>query len=83
MIDHIHYAVYYILMAYLLYNWKLVLINTLYLLDHSNTLPLCKPPICSFSITMDVFILFFCLFSFLKCQILRSKGICLSMSAFF
>ena len=62
--------------------WKLVLINPLYLLHHSNTLPLWQPPICSFSITMDVFILS-CFFSFLKSQIVRSKGIHLSVSAFF
>ena len=62
--------------------WKLVLINPLYLLHHSNTLPLWQPPICSFSITMDVFILS-CFFSFLKSQIVRSKGIRLSVSAFF
>lgn len=39
-IDYIPYAVLYILIAYLIYKWKFVLLNLLYLLQHThNPLP--------------------------------------------
>ena len=60
-IDHIPYAVLYILIVYLIYNWKFVFLNPLYLLQHThNPLPCGNHSffLCTYE---SVFILF-CLF---------------------
>ena len=60
-IDHIPYAVLYILIVYLIYNSKFVLLNPLYLLQHTHN-PLPCGNYSFFLWTYESVFILFCLF---------------------